>query len=187
MESKNIKDLTKTQRLRAIQDDIDLNDHRFHRIDKIIKSYEETIVSMLDEKYISSTRKADKVADKIAAFGGSWKFIITMMIFLSFWIIWNLLPFTPHFDDVPFILLNLMLSFTAAFQAPIIMMSQNRQAAREKAESLVDFSINYKAEQEIDDIQDKLYEITSELNDIRFLLKELKEEQKKMISSQHIK
>jgi uncharacterized membrane protein len=60
------------------------------------------------------------------------------------------LPVTPfHFDTAPFILLNLCLSFVAAFQAPVIMMSQNRQASRDKHESIIDFAINYKAEQKL--------------------------------------
>jgi uncharacterized membrane protein len=73
--------------------------------------------------------------------------------------VWNTLTFTKalHFDPAPFILLNLILSFTAAFQAPIIMMSQNRQAARDKREAMTNFAINYKAEQEINDIQGHLH------------------------------
>jgi uncharacterized membrane protein len=112
----------------------------------------------------------NRIADRIAAFGGSWTFIILFGLFLSVWIIWNLLPFTLHFDAVPFILLNLCLSFVAAFQAPIIMMSQNRQAAREKHESIIDFAINYKSEQEIDDMQSHLHRIEGELLEVKKLI-----------------
>ncbi len=75
-----------------------------------------------------------------------------------------------YIDEPPFILLNLCLSFIAAFQAPVIMMSQNRHEARDKHESLIDFAINYKAEQEIDDIQSHLHRIVTELGQIKKLL-----------------
>ncbi|MGX2959724.1 DUF1003 domain-containing protein [Peribacillus sp. JNUCC 23] len=92
------------------------------------------------------------------------------------WIVWNTLSITRfHFDEPPFILLNLCLSFIAAFQAPVIMMSQNRQAARDKHESIIDFTINYKAEQEIDDMQKHIHRIENELMEIKLLLIENKE------------
>ena len=119
------------------------------------------------------TRRSDRVADKVAAFGGSWTFIIIFGCFLVVWILINLLPFLGlQFDPKPFILLNLILSFIAAFQAPIIMMSQNRQAARDKHESIIDFAINYKAEQEIDDMQKHLHRMEAELKEIKELLRE---------------
>lgn len=74
----------------------------------------------------------DRWADNISAFGGSWRFVGIFAGFLLLWMIWNSAPFLPRFDLAPFILLNLILSFTAAFQAPIIMMSQNRHAEVEK-------------------------------------------------------
>ena len=73
--------------------------------------------------------------------------------------------------------MNLCLSFIAAFQAPIIMMSQNRQAARDKHESIIDFAINYKAEQEIDDMQGHLHRIEGELTQIKQLLASLHEDE----------
>lgn len=66
---------------------------------------------------------------------------------------WNIVRFTVHFDESPFILLNLILSWLAALQAPVILMSQNRQAARDKQEAIMDFAINYKAERENLEIQ----------------------------------
>lgn len=83
-------------------------------------------------------------------------FITLFAVFLTAWILWNALPFIPHFDPHPFILLNLCLFFIAAFQAPVIMMSQNLQTVRDKHESIIDFAINYKAEQGIDNIQEHL-------------------------------
>ncbi|WP_258171359.1 DUF1003 domain-containing protein [Paenibacillus sp. R14(2021)] len=106
-----------------------------------------------------NTTFSDRLADHIAKFGGSWTFIGYFCALLAAWMVWNTIPFikSAHFDEPPFILLNLCLSFLAAFQAPIIMMSQNRQNARDKHESVIDFAINYKAEQEIDDIQNHLH------------------------------
>lgn len=152
---------------------IELNSERTRRIDRMVGSYEKRILSHLDEDYQKMSRRSDRVADRIAAFGGSWKFIISFATFLALWIVWNTLPlFTSvRFDKPPFILLNLCLSFIAAFQAPLILMSQNRQAARDKHESIIDFAINYKAEQEIDDMQRHLHRMEKELGEIKKLLK----------------
>lgn len=151
--------------------DIELNQENTHRIDRLVDSYEKCILINLDETYQRKTSWSDRLADRIAAFGGSWKFIIYFASFLLVWILWNSLPFTGfHFDQPPFILLNLCLSFIAAFQAPVIMMSQNRQAARDKQESIIDFAINYKAEQEIDDMQSHLHRIEAELMEMKNLL-----------------
>ncbi len=152
---------------------IQLNDDKLTRIDQMVESYEQRVAARLDEDYEHHTRRSDRVADKVAAFGGSWTFIIIFASFLVIWITLNLLPVLGlQFDPKPFILLNLILSFIAAFQAPIIMMSQNRQAARDKHESIIDFAINYKAEQEIDDMQKHLHRMEAELAEIKTLLKE---------------
>jgi len=152
---------------------IELNDDRLSRIDKMVESYEKRVAARLDEDYEQHTRRSDRVADKVASFGGSWTFIIIFACFLFVWITINLLPFLGiQFDPKPFILLNLILSFIAAFQAPIIMMSQNRQAARDKHESIIDFAINYKAEQEIDDMQKHLHRMETELAEIKALLRD---------------
>ena len=152
---------------------IELNDDRLSRIDKMVESYEKRVAARLDEDYEQHTRRSDRVADKVASFGGSWTFIIIFACFLFIWITVNLLPFLGvQFDPKPFILLNLILSFIAAFQAPIIMMSQNRKAARDKHESIIDFAINYKAEQEIDDMQKHLHRMEMELAEIKELLRD---------------
>jgi len=152
---------------------IELNDEKLSRIDRMVESYERRVAARLDEDYEQHTRRSDRVADKVAAFGGSWTFIIIFAVFLCVWILINILPFLGlQFDPKPFILLNLILSFIAAFQAPIIMMSQNRQAARDKHESIIDFAINYKAEQEIDDMQRHLHRMEMELKEIKELLRE---------------
>lgn len=137
-----------------------------------MRLYESKILTQVDEEYDKKTSWSDKLADKIAAFGGSWMFLCIFGAVLGFWILWNSLSITHpfHFDKPPFILLNLCLSFIAAFQAPIIMMSQNRQAARDKHESIIDFAINYKAEQEIDDMQSHLHRIEGKLMQLEKLL-----------------
>ncbi|NRD80071.1 DUF1003 domain-containing protein [Bacillus sp. BRMEA1] len=157
--------------------DIEINKSSAERIDRLVDDYESNIMIHLDEEYMRSTTKADRLADQIAKFGGSWKFIIWFALFLTSWIIWNTIAFTKHyhFDEPPFILLNLCLSFIAAFQAPVIMMSQNRQTARDKHESIIDFAINYKAEQEIDDMQGHLHRIEREIILMKKLLSSLNE------------
>lgn len=155
---------------------IELNKEKLTRIDRMVENYERRVAARLDEEYEVRTRRSDRIADKVAAFGGSWAFIIIFACFLFSWVLVNALPFiSTHFDPKPFILLNLILSFIAAFQAPIIMMSQNRQAARDKHESIIDFAINYKAEQEIDDLQKHLHRMESELSEIKELLREKQE------------
>lgn len=153
--------------------DIPINEGDAKRIARLVNLYEENILSMLDEEYQRKTKWSDKLADRMAAFGGSWTFIIIFAALLVSWMVWNAVPSTRrfHFDPPPFILLNLCLSFLAAFQAPIIMMSQNRQAARDKHEAIIDFAINYKAEQEIDDMQSHLHRIEGKLLQLERLLK----------------
>ena len=136
------------------------------RIERVVQDYEKSIAQQLSEQYRQSTKWSDQLADKIAAFGGSWKFIIVFSLFLSLWIVLNTINLVTHFDPPPFILLNLLLSFIAAFQAPVIMMSQNRQAARDKHESVIDFAINYKAEMEIDDMQSHLHRIEAQIAEL---------------------
>lgn len=150
------------------------------RIQRIIDEYESSITKHLNEEYIRNTKWSDRLADKMAAFGGSWRFIIIFGMFLAAWMTWNTVSGTLHFDPKPFILLNLVLSFIAAFQAPVIMMSQNRQENRDKHESLIDFAINYKAEIEINDIQGHLHRIESDITELKNLLLQLKQESGKL-------
>ncbi|MDM1406289.1 DUF1003 domain-containing protein [Myroides sp. DF42-4-2] len=98
-----------------------------------------------------------KIADKVAAFGGSWTFILTFFTFLLIWMVINIWVFTVKpFDPYPFILLNLILSCLAAIQAPIIMMSQNRQEQKDRQRGEQDYKINLKAELEIKLLSEKI-------------------------------
>ena len=100
---------------------------------------------------------ADRLADKVAAVGGSWSFIIVFTIFLVAWAALNTLVLARDaFDPYPFIFLNLMLSMVAALQAPIIMMSQNRQGEKDRIEARIDYETNAHAAGEIALIQDKI-------------------------------
>ncbi|PHR98212.1 MAG: cyclic nucleotide-binding protein [Leeuwenhoekiella sp.] len=101
--------------------------------------------------------KGQKISDKVARFGGSWAFIISFFIILVIWIGFNATaPSKDAFDPYPFILMNLVLSCIAALQAPIIMMSQNRQEEKDRKRGENDYLINLKAELEIRSLNEKL-------------------------------
>jgi uncharacterized membrane protein len=97
-----------------------------------------------------------RIADKVAATVGSWPFIITQSIILAVWLVLNSLAFIYHWDPYPFILLNLMLSFQAAYAAPFVMMSQNRQAEKDRLTAQNDYITDCKGEEEIRHIMDHL-------------------------------
>lgn len=96
------------------------------------------------------------IADKVAETVGSWRFIIIQSILLGSWIILNVMAFINHWDPYPFILLNLVLSFQAAYAAPIIMMSQNRLSEIDRMHAEYDYRINVKAELEIELLHNKI-------------------------------
>jgi uncharacterized membrane protein len=100
----------------------------------------------------------DRVADRVASFGGSWRFIGIAVAAISVWMAINIVSHQP-FDPYPYILLNLVLSCLAALQAPVIMMSQNRQGAHDRMDALHDYEVNTKAEMEIVALHVKLDEI----------------------------
>jgi uncharacterized membrane protein len=100
-----------------------------------------------------------RAADVVTTSVGSWTFILVQSGILAIWLIVNSLAWIRHWDPYPFILLNLVLSFQAAFTAPIIMMSQNRQAARDRLEAVEDYAVDRQAEEEIEAIQNRLDEL----------------------------
>jgi uncharacterized membrane protein len=108
----------------------------------------------------------DRVSDEVARFGGSWRFIITFSVVLVVYAAVNIGLGTRAWDPYPFILLNLFLSMLAAAQAPVIMMSQNRQDARDRLRSELDFAVNRKAEGEIIQLAARLNRIEDKLDDI---------------------
>lgn len=131
---------------------------------EVVRSLQEheIISSNVDEELDQNWSLGERLADKIADFGGSWTFLICFAIFLVLWVIFNsfVLLWRP-LDPYPFVFLNLILSCLAAVQAPIIMMSQNRQEAKDRARSQHDYQINLKAELEIRHLHEKVDHLLS--------------------------
>jgi uncharacterized membrane protein len=121
-----------------------------------------------------------RVADAVAAIMGSWNFIIIQSVVLAAWIILNVAAWAKQWDPYPFILLNLALSFQAAYAAPFIMISQNRQAERDRHQAEQDYRTNVEAEQRIEDLQRRLAAIEVDKLDyiIKLLERHLPAEQK---------
>lgn len=131
-----------------------------------IDGNEEELLDILIDEQISidpdkeRLTKGEKIADKLTKVAGSWRFIIGFSIFLLLWIFLNLTGII-KLDEFPFILLNLLLSCLAAFQAPIIMMSQNRQAKKDSLRSRNDYRIDLKSELILEELHDKMEIILS--------------------------
>ena len=105
----------------------------------------QNVNKVFDERLTSGQHAADWVAKTV----GSWAFIITQSLLLAAWVVVNVTAMVRHWDPYPFILMNLVLSLQAAYTAPIIMMSQNRQAVRDRLEARHDYDVNVKAEKEV--------------------------------------
>jgi len=114
-----------------------------------------------------------RIADTVAATMGSWKFIIIQTTILFFWIMLNITAWIEHWDPYPFILLNLALSFQAAYAAPFIMMSQNRQQDIDRMAAEHDYQINIKAELEIESLHEKLDQLRE--TEVLYLTKAVRE------------
>ena len=122
----------------------------------------ETLASNVDDEYEKAFTLGERMADRLADFGGSWAFIAIFGAVLLGWIVLNsAVLVTRPFDPYPFIFLNLILSCLAAIQAPVIMMSQNRQEAKDRLRSQHDYQINLKAELEIRHLHEKLDHLLS--------------------------
>lgn len=118
---------------------------------------QELIVDNLLNPASDVLSRGQRISDKVARFGGSWKFIIAFALTLFVWILYNIIsPSKDSFDPYPFILLNLVLSCIAAIQAPIIMMSQNRQEEKDRKRAENDYLVNMKAEVEIRSLHQKV-------------------------------
>ncbi len=105
----------------------------------------------------------ERAADNLSKWAGSWGFIITFLVFLLLWMAVNVYGWIQTWDPYPFILLNLVLSCLAAIQAPVILMSQNRQGQKDRQKSEYDYAVNRKAEREIESIQKQLNRIEKRL------------------------
>lgn len=125
------------------------------------------ITSNFNERYDQQLSFGEKVADRVAAFGGSWSFIILFSAVIVLWVAANIWLLSRPADPYPFVFLNLILSMVAAIQAPVIMMSQNRQAAKDRLEAAHDYEVNLKAELEILSLHEKIDDIRArQLEDI---------------------
>lgn len=127
-------------------------------------------------EYADRLTFGERLADRVASFGGSWTFIMLFGAFLAAWTGSNLWLLGRPFDPYPFIFLNLMLSMLAAIQAPIIMMSQNRQAVRDRLRAEQDYEVNLKAELEVAALHEKLDRLRHD--EIAELLRRLRREQR---------
>ncbi|MCW0451249.1 DUF1003 domain-containing protein [Xanthomonas sacchari] len=137
-------------------------------LDKLSEAEREVVERFIAKRHVARdiVTQADRdrslgerVADRVAAIGGSWSFIIGFCVVLLGWIVLNSLVLAHAFDPYPYILLNLCLSCLAAIQAPVIMMSQNRQAAVDRLHAQNDYEVNIKAELEILQVHEKLNQL----------------------------
>ncbi len=128
----------------------------------------------IEEDIEDNFTTAQKIADKVAGFGGSWKFIIAFFVFILIWMLINIwLLISKPFDPYPFILLNLILSCLAAIQAPIILMSQNRQEEKDRIRNEHDYKVNLKSELEIKILNEKIDHLIVNYNRRMFETQEL--------------
>lgn len=142
--------------------------------DSILELEEEELMHLLVGRKVSSDMSTlkgdgtfgDKMADNLAKFAGSWGFISVFITILSLWILYNSVKGNGSFDPYPFILLNLVLSCIAAIQAPVIMMSQNRQEEKDRIRARNDYEVNLKSELIIEDLHYKIDELIKTQKDI---------------------
>ena len=124
-----------------------------------------------NEVIAAETTLGESIADSVARFGGSWRFIITFAILLTVYTVVNIALDKKAWDPYPFILLNLFLSMLAAIQAPVIMMSQNRQDVKDRLRGELDFDVNRRAESEIQGLARKLNLLDEKVDDLGNLLR----------------
>ena len=142
--------------------------HQFHASQQLVRiRASRNANELIEEKYTFGER----LADMVASFGGSWTFIIVFGVVLVLWTAANVLLRGRAWDPYPFILLNLFLSMLAAIQAPVIMMSQNRQDKKDRLRSELDFEVNRRAESEIQNLSRKLNLVTDKLCDLDDVLR----------------
>ncbi len=147
----------KTKEIDQLRTDENQQLRKLHTIVEEAIKAEKLIINNLTNPPDEILTRGQKLSDKVARFGGSWYFIISFMIILAVWIIYNVLaPFNEHFDPYPFILMNLILSCIAAMQAPVIMMSQNRKEEKDRMRNENDYMINLKAEMQIRSLHQKM-------------------------------
>ncbi len=140
-------------------------------------------VRNVNEVHAEGLTAGERIADAFAATMGSWTFILVQSFLLIAWIAFNIIGWIRHWDPYPFILLNLALSFQAAYAAPIIMMSQNRQAAKDRLMAEQDYQVNAKAEEEVKSIMHHLEQQDEVMIDI---LRRLETQQQLLLAAHAI-
>lgn len=155
------------ERAKIIKELLDITDKEFTD-EELIQQL--TMTEIVENNSNEKTTFGQKAADAVAKFAGSWAFIFSFIAVMVIWIIVNVVLSTKAFDAYPFILLNLVLSCIAAVQAPLIMMSQNRQEVKDRKRAENDYKINLKNELIIDDLHKKIELI---LENQKKILKEL--------------
>lgn len=176
-----------------------LESYLLNEAGELTKLEEDVLDSIEKQELISASTLVDndqiagnygqRLADRVASFGGSWKFIIIFSVLIFIWISGNIILLADKgFDPYPFILLNLILSCLAALQAPVIMMSQNRQEEKDRQRAKMDYMVNLKAELEIRTLHEKLDHLIihqqQELLNIQQLQVEMMNDIMKQISAQ---
>ena len=163
----------KKERRRIVKELLDVTDKEF--------TDEELIHQLINTELSKDSDKTDKftfgqrAADAVARFAGSWAFIFSFIAIMVIWMVLNIVLKDKAFDAYPFILLNLVLSCVAAIQAPLIMMSQNRQEEKDRRRAENDYKVNLKTEIMIEDLHDKVSAILIRQSQIEKLLSDQKE------------
>lgn len=158
-----------TRRPSAGMDMLTVQARQFHTVQKLAQSRSNRNPNeLIDER----TTFGERVADGVARFGGSWAFIISFALVLVAWTATNVVLAKRAWDPYPFILLNLFLSMLAAVQAPVIMMSQNRQDMKDRLRSDLDFEVNRRSESEIQSLSHRLSLVMDKMCDMEEMLRE---------------
>src|ERR1700761_9167997 len=143
--------------------------HQFHASQQLVRiRASRNVNEVIEDEYTF----AERIADEVASFGGSWTFIITFLVVLIVYTCINIVLSKKAWDPYPFILLNLFLSMLAAIQAPVIMMSQNRQDKKDRLRNELDFDVNRRAEAEIQNLSRKLNLLNDKIDDVEILLRD---------------
>jgi uncharacterized membrane protein len=160
LEREGLLDLV-TKHPHAAMDLLTVVGRRLRATDELLRTHVTRNVNVeIDERM----RVGEHIADKVASFGGSWTFILIFGCVMVAWVVINSVMLAEHpFDPYPYILLNLVLSMLAAIQAPVIMMSQNRQSAKDRLKADLDYEINMKAELEVAQLHSKVDRIYEEM------------------------
>jgi len=142
--------------------------HQYHAAHQLVRLRANRSPNEIIEKQATT---GEHIADTVAGFGGSWTFIIIFSVVLTIYTVANIILGGKAWDPYPFILLNLFLSMLAAIQAPVIMMSQNRQDTKDRVRSELDFEVNRRAELEIQGLSRKLHLLDERIDDLSDLLR----------------